>query len=77
MALQIEEISGGRFAETDLMVGQELTTVVGEQPAVPHAGGHVGAHVGVELVLLDPVGDLREVGLDFREGQRLAHWSKF
>ena len=27
--------------------------VVGEQPAVPHAGGHVGAHVGVELVLLD------------------------
>ena len=26
--------------------------VLGEQPAVPHAGGHVGAHVGVELVLL-------------------------
>ena len=28
------------------------------QPVVPHAGGRVGAHVGVGLVLLDPVGQL-------------------
>ena len=27
-----------------------------QQPVVPHAGGHVGDDVGVELVLLDAVG---------------------
>ena len=32
--------------------------VVGEQPVVPHAGGDVGEDVGVELVLLDPVGQV-------------------
>ena len=32
--------------------GLDEPLVVGEQPAVPHARGHVGTHVGVELVLL-------------------------
>jgi hypothetical protein len=32
--------------------------VAGAQPAVPHAGGHVGDDVGVELVGLDPVGQV-------------------
>ncbi len=32
--------------------------VAGQQEVMPHAGGHVGAHVGVELVLLDGVGQV-------------------
>jgi hypothetical protein len=32
--------------------------VAGAQPAVPHPGGHVGDDVGVELVGLDPVGQV-------------------
>jgi hypothetical protein len=29
------------------------------------------------VLALDPVGDLREVGLDFGEGKGVAHWSGF
>ncbi len=38
--------------------GLEEAPVLGQQPVVPDAGGHVGDGVGVELLLLDPVGQV-------------------
>ena len=54
--LQVEHEVDGPL--DDRPHGLDEAAVAGQQPVVPDAGGHVGEDVGVELVLLDPIGQV-------------------
>ena len=54
--LQVEHEVDGPLDHGPHRLDEALVAV--QQPVVPHAGGDVGAHVGVELVLLDAVGQV-------------------